>query len=416
MRPGRRPALRAMLMSLAVLAAMSTGCQPADPPAEPAAPQPTGAELVEHGRYLALLGNCAGCHSVRGGADYAGGPALPTPFGRVYAGNLTPDEATGLGQWSADDFWRALHHGRSRDGRPLLPAFPYTSYSHVTRSDSDALFAYLRSLPPVQQARQPHALRFPYGSRWALAAWQWLFFTPADLAADAAARRAMSPSQARGAYLVQGLGHCAACHAPRNWLGAPSAAASGGEMTAQGWYAPSLHPETGRPVAADETVALLKTGQTARGAVLGPMADVVLRSTQHWTDADLQAVADHLAQLPPTRPAAPADAAPAAQLALGRQLYADRCADCHGDEGEGVAGAYPALAGNATVQQPGARNLVQVLHHGGFAPSTATNPRPYGMPPQMLSDAEAAAVASFVRQRWGHRASAVSELELRKLR
>lgn len=405
-----------MRLSLLLLAALLAACQPADPPAAPPAAQPAGAELVEQGRYLALLGNCAGCHSLRGDADYAGGPALATPFGRVYAGNLTPDEATGLGRWSADDFWRALHHGRSRDGRALLPAFPYTSYSHVTRGDSDALFAYLRSLPPVRRANRPHDLRFPYGSRWALAAWQWLFFEPADLAADAARRQDMTPSQARGDYLVQGLGHCAACHAPRNWLGAPSATASGGEMTAQGWYAPSLHPVAGQPVAAAETVALLKTGRTARGAVLGPMAAVVLRSTQHWTDADLQAVADHLAQLPPATPVAPAAAAPAAQLALGSQLYADRCADCHGDEGQGVAGAYPALAGNATVQQPSARNLVQVLHHGGFAPSTAGNPRPYGMPPQMLSDAEAAAVASFVRQRWGHRASAVSELELRKLR
>jgi mono/diheme cytochrome c family protein len=381
-----------------------------------AEPGPPPAEQVARGRELAILGHCAGCHTAPGGAEMAGGAAVRTPFGTAQAGNLTPDDATGLGRWTADDFWRAMHLGRSRDGRALVPAFPYTSYTHVTRDDSDALFAYLRSLPPVTRAPRPHELRFPYGTRWALAAWQWLFFTPADLRADAAARAALTPSQARGAYLVQGLGHCAACHAPRNVFGAPARRASGGEMPLQGWYAPSLHPSAAQPVAADEIVALLKTGQTARSTVLGPMAGVVFGSTQHWSEPDLRAVADFLATLPPEAPAPPAAAAPAAVLDQGRRLYADRCADCHGARGEGAPGAYPALAGNPTVQQALPHNLVRVLRHGGFAPATAGQPRPYGMPPQTLSDAETAAVLSFIRQSWGHRADAVSELDVLKLR
>jgi mono/diheme cytochrome c family protein len=403
-----------LLATLGLVAACTPGDSAAPLPA--AEPPAASAAQLERGQRLAVLGNCAGCHSTPEGAPYAGGAALRTPFGRVYAGNLTPDRDTGLGLWSADDFWRALHHGRGRDGRALLPAFPYTSYTHVTREDSDALFAYLRSLPPVQQRARAHELRFPYGSRWALAAWQWLFFEPADLPAEAARRRALPPEVARGDYLVNGLGHCAACHAPRNRFGAPGAESRGGEMPGQGWYAPSLHPVAGQAHAPDETVALLKAGQTDRDTVLGPMALVVLQSTQHWPEADLRAVAAYLGTLAPQPAPPPAAPAPPAVLELGQRLYGERCADCHGERGQGVPGAYPALAGNATVQQPDIRNLVRVLRLGGFAPSTATHPRPYGMPPQNLSDAQLAAVLSHLRQSWGNRAAAVSELDVLQLR
>ena len=391
------------------------------------APPPPGAaasNLVEQGRELALIGNCAGCHTARGGKAYAGGDALPTPFGTAYAGNLTPDDTTGLGRWTADDFWAALHHGRGRDGRALVPAFPYTSYTHVTRAHSDALWAYLRSLAPVQQPKRPHALRFPYGTQLALRAWQWLFFSPADPLAEAQARSALTPSQTRGAYWVQGLGHCGACHAPRNALGAPGAQLTGGEMPQQGWYAPSLHrvasQALGTAANLEEQMRLLKTGQTAHAAALGPMAGVVAQSTQHWPDNELRAVVDYLQTLPPQPGAAPAPPASPAVLQAGQRIYEDRCADCHGKTGQGAAGAgsavYPALAGNATVLHPNPRNLVQVLRHGGFAPTTAGQPRPYGMPPMMLSDADTAAVLTYIRQSWGQRAAAVSELDVLRLR
>ena len=404
---------RAAGLALAVL--LLAGCAPPESSGPPATgTAPNDAALVARGRELALLGNCAGCHTAPGGAPYAGGVAIPTPFGPTHAGNLTPDADTGLGRWTAQDFWRALHEGRSRDGRALVPTFPYTSYTHVRREDSDALFAYLRSLPAVRQPNRPHALRFPFGSAIALRAWQWLFFEPADLAADEAARRALPAPAARGAYLVQGLGHCGACHAPRNAFGVPAATLTGGEMPLQGWHAPSLHPQDGTPGHADELRALLHAGQTARSTVLGPMADVVYRSMQHWPAQDLAAVADYLAQLPPETAA---DAAPAAaaQLERGRTVYIAQCADCHGREGEGAGLAYPALAGNPTVLQPTPRNLVQVLRFGGFAPVTAANPRPYGMPPVPLPDADTAAVLSYIRQTWGNRAGAVSALDVLKL-
>lgn len=397
------------VIAVLVAAAVVLGAGPREVASRSAAASvPAGPEQIARGAYLATLGNCAGCHTRPGGEPYAGGRGLPTPFGTVYAGNLTPDDTTGLGRWSADDFWRALHEGRSRDGRHLVPAFPYASFTHVVRDDSDALFAYLRSLPPVQRANTPHGLRFPYNTELAMAAWQWLHFTPADPAASA--------TWSRGAYLVQGLGHCAACHAPRNALGATSGELSGGQVAGQAWYAPSLHPAAGRGDAA-ELAALLRDGRTDRDSLSGPMASVVYRSLQHWHADDLQAVADHLAGLP-ARPATAETPppAPTSVLALGRRLYDKRCADCHGERGQGAAGAYPALAGNPTVLQPTARNLVQVMREGGFAPATAGHPRPYGMPPQDLSNAELAAMASYVRQSWGNRASAVSELQVMQLR
>jgi cytochrome c553 len=371
-------------------------------PAPPRAPETLPAE-VARGAYLARVGNCAGCHTAPGGADLAGGVGIPTPFGTVYAGNLTPDPGTGLGRWRADDFWRALHEGRSRDGRRLAPAFPYPSYTHLTRADSDALFAYLRSLPAVVQPQRAHSLRFPFGTQAALAVWQALSFTPGDPAAV----------MDRGEYLVRGLGHCGECHAPRNRWGAAAATLDGGVMPAQGWYAPPLRPPAGRPLDVDATVQLLRSGRHAGGTASGPMAGVVGRSTQHWQDADLRAAAAYLAALPPLRAATgPIARAPAASLALGRRLYADRCADCHGAGGQGVPGVYPPLAGNPTVLAPEVHNLVQLLRHGGFAPSTRENPRPYGMPPQDLTVTETTALINHLRQAWAPHAGAVAETEV----
>jgi mono/diheme cytochrome c family protein len=383
-------------------------------PAEAAAVPSSDAEQVARGAYLARLGNCAGCHTARGGVAYAGGRGLPTPFGTVYAGNLTPDPATGLGPWSADDFWRALHLGRSRDGRLLTPAFPYTEFTQVVRADSDALFAYLRSLRPVHQPNRPHELRFPYNTQAAQAVWRALYFRPASFRPEPG----RSAEWNRGAYLVRGLGHCAACHAPRNALGATrdAEALAGGRMPMQPWYAPALGLAGSHDAMPADVVAVLKTGIWARGSAGGPMAEVVFNSTQHWSDADLQAAARYLQDLPAAPAPGPAAAAPPEQMALGAQLYTRHCADCHGRRGEGVPGAYPPLAGNPSVRQATPANLVQAVLHGGFPPATAGNPQPYGMPPLPLQDAEIAAVLSFVRQSWGGSAGAVSALDVAKLR
>ncbi len=403
-----------LAMSVAVAVVIGLGVVLTDDPSlreAPGAPSPVPlAERVQRGAYLATVGNCAGCHTAPGGAPYAGGRPLATPFGAVVAGNLTPDPTHGLGAWTADDFWRALHHGRGRDGRRLLPVFPYLNTTHVRREDSDALYAYLQSLPPVAQANAPHALRFPYNTQAALAVWQALFFRPGSPSPDA--QDSADPVR-RGAYLVQGLGHCAACHAPRNAWGAHGLALTGGDMPGHGWYAPSLHPLQGLGTTEADLVALLRDGVNRQGSVAGPMASVVHRSTQHWRAEDLQAVARYLAQLPPEpAPRAAADEGSARLLALGGRLYEQHCADCHGAQGQGASPAYPPLAGNPSVLQPSARNLARVIQQGGFAPSTAGHPRPYGMPPHRFSDTEMAALLTHLRRSWGHQASTVDEVEV----
>lgn len=415
--PPRRFAIAAATLLVLAAAAGCGGGRVSEPgpstlPSSPAAAAASDDEQVRRGAYLARVANCAGCHQEPGRTDWSGGRALVTPFGTVHAGNLTPDDETGLGRWSADDFWRAMHEGRSRDGRRLVPAFPYTSYTRMSRADSDALHAFLRTLPPVKRSRPEHQLRFPFGTQAALTAWQWLWFEPGGSGPPPQADAAPG-SVARGRYLVEGPGHCLECHAPRNRFGVPGREASGGSMPGEGWWAPSLHPSSG--IGEAELVELLRDGRHRLGSASGPMASVVFRSTQYWTDLDLSAVARYLMSLPPAPPLSPVVDAPPEVMSRGRRLYAERCASCHGDRGEGLAGVYPPLAGNPGVVQPSVANLVQMLRHGGFAPATRGNPLPYGMPPQDLNREEQAAVITFLRQGLGHRASAVTPLDLLNL-
>ena len=376
------------------------------------------AAQVARGAYLARAGNCAGCHTERGGAAYAGGTGIATPFGTVYAGNLTPDPTTGLGAWDADAFWRAIHNGRSRDGRLLYPAFPYPNFTRVTRDDADALFAYLQSLPAVARPNTPHALRWPYRLEPALAVWRALYFRPGVETVDAS----RPPDWNRGRYLVEGLGHCGACHSARNALGAVVGTLGGGLIPVQNWYAPALDAAEEAGVAdwpVGEVVELLKTGRTDRAAVAGPMADVVYRSTQHLNDADLAAVAVYLKSLPPRpSPRSGPVAIDPALGARGQALYGRHCAGCHGDEGQGAPGAYPALAGNRAVALASPANLVKIVVGGGYLPATAGNPRPFGMPPfgAVLDDTEIAAVLTYVRSAWGLHAAPVSALDVLQLR
>lgn len=377
-------------------------------------------ELIARGAYLARAGNCMACHTARGGAEYAGGRAIDTPFGAVYSPNLTPD-ATGIGRWSSAEFWRAMHNGRSKDGRLLYPAFPYTSYTLVTREDSDALYAYLHSRPAVPQPNRDHALRFPYNTQAALAVWRALYFEPARFTPDST----QTASWNRGAYLTQGLAHCSACHSPRDgWGGIDSARTlAGGLMPVQNWYAPALTSPHEAGVAdwsPQHIVQLLKTGTAPGAMVAGPMAEVVLHSTQHLSDADLGAMAAYLQRLPGTAPTTPKPVAatPSPLAPLGAKVYEQHCVACHGDAGQGVPNAYPALAGNRAVTLANTANLVQVVLKGGYAPATAGNPRPYGMPPYMLelNDREVAAVLTHLRSAWGNQAPAVSELDVNRLR
>ncbi|MDH4415782.1 MAG: c-type cytochrome [Acidovorax sp.] len=378
-------------------------------------------ELVQRGEYLARVGNCMACHTMQGGAQFAGGRGIDTPFGVVHSSNLTPDKAHGIGNWTSAEFWRAMHHGRSKDGRLLYPAFPYTNYTQVTREDSDAIFAYLQSLPAVAESNRAHALRFPYSSQVALGVWRALFFTPGAPQSEPA----QTAEYNRGAYLVNGLGHCTACHTPRNALGATTDAKAftGGLIPVQNWYAPALNVATEAGVKewkTEDVVALLKTGVAPHGSVLGPMAEVVFRSTQYLTDADASAMAVYLQALPQQVRKAPAAvvAPPSSAMARGGKVYEQHCAQCHGDQGQGESGAFPALTGNRAITLADPTNLVRVVLQGGYLPATAGNPYPHGMPPfqQFLSDEEVAAVTTFVRNSWGNQAPGVGTIEVYRAR
>ncbi len=393
-----------------------------DSPVAEAAATPA---LIERGAYLARTGNCMGCHTEPGGPAYAGGRGIPTPFGAIYAPNLTPDVETGLGAWRKSEFWRAMHNGRSRDGRLLYPAFPYPNYTRVRRDDADAIFAFLKSLPAVSKAHRRHDLRFPFDRPFALAVWRALYFRVEEPGANAMADAEHDAEWARGAYLVEGLGHCNACHASRNALGAASSTLdlAGGLIPVQNWYAPSLTSALEAGVAEWDTqqiVDLLQSGVSARGAVLGPMGEVVAGSTQYLSSDDARAMARYLKALPPSVVvrSEPAGILPARVDTPGSRLYATHCADCHGAAGEGVSGIYPALAGNRALLMHTPANLVHVVLEGGFPPATARNPRPFGMPPfaNELSDEQVAHLLTHVRGSWGNRGAAVSTLDVANFR
>lgn len=377
--------------------------------------------LIARGEYLAAVGDCASCHTRQGGPRYAGGRVLATPFGNVPAPNITPDRETGLGEWSFEDFWQALHRGIGRQGALLYPVFSYTSFTKVTRDDALAIFAYLQSLPAEHQPSKPTELAFPYSVRHTLKAWRALYFREGEYQPDPA----QSAEWNRGAYLVQGLGHCNECHAPRDALGGSQSVPTlaGGQIPAQNWYAPDLSMQANGGLAgwsAQDIVDLLKTGHSTRGTAFGPMADVVVQSTQHMHEDDLRAIATYLQSLPP-RAAPQANTSPLDTkpiLARGSQVYAERCADCHGKNGEGVAGIYPPLSGNSSVNEPTGINAIRAVLLGGFAPVTAGNPRPYSMPPfaQQLSDSDVAAVVTYIRRSWANQASPVLERDVIKYR
>lgn len=378
-------------------------------------------DALSEGQYLVTAGDCASCHTARNGKPMAGGRVVPTPFGAIPSPNLTPDAETGLGQWTADDFYKALHSGISHDGSSLYPAFPFTSYTKVTRADSDAMFAYLKSLPAVHNPATPNTLRWPYRMRSLMGSWRLMYFDEGEYQPDAKQSRQWN----RGAYLVQGLGHCNECHANRNSFGAMVSEPflAGGLVPVQNWYAPdlSMGQEGGLAGWSEaDVVALLKTGRSSKGTALGPMAEVVLKSTQHLTDDDLSAIAVYLKSLPP-RPAVKqrgnaVDAATVAQS--GQKVYAQHCAACHAADGRGKGEAYPALDRNASVVEPTGINAIRIVLSGGFAPATAGNPRPYSMPPfsQVLSDDDAAAVVTYIRHAWSNRASSVSPADVRAYR
>jgi mono/diheme cytochrome c family protein len=404
----------------------------------------TDAALIEQGRYLATAGDCISCHTRPKGVPFAGGLPITTPFGVIYSANITPDVTTGIGAWSEREFARALHEGIAADGRNLYPAFPYTAYTKVTDQDVRAIYAYLSSLAPVRYTPPASELRFPFNSRSLLVGWNLLYLQPGRYVTDPA----KSAEWNRGAYLVQGLGHCGACHTPRNLLGGertPEALAGGAyldeisdevindrvapmdEHTVRLWSAPNLtQASTGLAAwTVDEIVAYLKSGHNARAGAFGPMSVVIARGTSHLSAEDIRAMAVYLKSLPPAQQqqSQPDEE----RRRAGEIVYTTRCGDCHQSTGLGMprsanadpSKTAPPLAGNPTLQAPNPATLINLVLYGAHeaVPGSESWPKMSGFELSVgLDDEQIAALCTYVRSSWGNRAGPVDAAAVAKQR
>ena len=403
----------------------------------------TEASLIEQGRYLATAGDCISCHTRPKGVPFAGGLPLTTPFGVIYSANITPDLATGIGTWSEQQFAHALHEGIAADGQHLYPAFPYTAYTKVTDQDVHAIYAYLRSLKPVRYTPPPNELRFPFSVRGLLAGWNLLYLQAGRYVPD----RARSAEWNRGAYLVQGLGHCGACHTPRDPLGGErtSRALSGSayldeitdeviddrltpmdEHTVRLWSAANLtQASTGLAAwSVDEIAAYLKSGHNARAGAFGPMSLVIANSTTHLSAEDIRAMAVYLKSLPPAAP--PEQSQPDEERRrAGEIVYTTRCGDCHQSTGLGMprdrnadpSKTAPPLAGNPALQAPSPATLINVMLYGAHEAvlSSESWPKMSGFELSVgLDDEQIAALCTYVRSSWGNRAGPVDSADVAK--
>jgi mono/diheme cytochrome c family protein len=372
-------------------------------------------DLVARGKYLAVLGDCAGCHTRPGGAPYAGGLGLGSSFGTIYTANITSDPKAGIGSWSADQFWRAMHEGRRNDGAHLYPAFPYPYFTHVTRADSDALRAYLLTVPASSYTPPPNKLLFPVNIRGTMTIWNALFFR----AEPFKGRADQSAEWNRGAYLVTGLGHCGACHTPKNLLQADSRSKplQGGKI--EDWFAPDLDgsPRGLAGWSQDDVVEFRKTGRNAHSNGGASMGSVLIHSTTQMTDEDRRDIAIYLKSLPPSD-APRSRGAGADTMAEGGAIYRDQCSACHGGDGAGEPRLFPALRNNANVQQSNPTTMVRYILTGTQTTATGPAPTPFAMPAfaWKLDDREVAAVATYVRNSFGNSAPPVSASEVANLR
>lgn len=373
------------------------------------------AAQIARGRYLARAADCAACHTAPDGAPFAGGVKLTSAFGTFYGTNITPDPRHGIGNWSADDFYRALHDGVSPDGQ-LYPAMPYTSYRQMSREDSDALYAYLMSIPPMPVANRDPELSFPFNLRFGVRFWKWLFLK--DALPDAS--QGHSADWNRGRYLANALGHCAECHSPRGAFGQLDTAKTlaGGALGRV--VAPDITPAAlaQRGWNGADLQTFLTGGEAPQGSAFGEMHPVVQLSTQYLTRDDLRAMSAYLLGDQPPSAQTPVVSADMTPFAAGRSVYLAVCAGCHGAEGAGKPHVTVAMRGNSTVRQHDPRNLLVSVLDGVNAQDFPGLERMQDMPgfAGMLSDKDVAQLANYLRAQWGGQPADVSADQVRKLR
>jgi mono/diheme cytochrome c family protein len=414
-----RARLRQSGLAIGILALLGTGiAYAATVTKDETAHNGQAYDEIARGRYLAILGDCAACHNDPGGKPYAGGEPIDTPFGIVASANITPDLETGIGGWSDDDFVTALQQGKGKGDVHLYPAMPYPYFAKMSRDQILAIRASLDTLEPVHQEVRTDDLPFPFKYRVGMVFWNALFFdrTPFEPSAD------KSAVWNRGAFIVEGPGHCAACHTPKNFLGGDETRDELQGATLQGWFASDLTSDQRGGMAdwsPDDIVAYLKTGRNQHAAATGTMADVIRDSTARMRDSDLQAIATYLNDLAaPQKPAAQPVATSDPAMRAGQAIYVDNCEACHAANGAGVPNLIPPLKDSPVVQSLDPTTLARVVLHGTQNVATAQAPTGPSMPAMgwKLTDQQAAAVLTYVRNSWSNAAPAVDAGAVSKLR
>jgi mono/diheme cytochrome c family protein len=396
--------------------AVSASLLPTELLTQPIPDSTTNAAQLKRGQYLVAAGDCMSCHLREGGEPLAGGLGLKTPFGVIYAPNITSDKQTGIGNWTPDQFYRAMHDGIDDDGANLYPAFPYPWFRLISRADDDAILAYLKTTPAVNYTPPKNNLTFPLNFRTAVKGWNLLYLRSDDFQTN--------PNQSadwnRGAYLVNGLGHCGGCHTPKNALGADKSKLELHGGTLENWVAPDLtgNERTGLGGWSVADIAeYLATGRNQHAGAGGPMADVITYSTSLMNDEDRHAMAVYLKSQ--VASAAVSHSAPdTGAMRRGAEIYSDACASCHLENGAGQPKYFPPLGSNAMLQQSDPIGLEHLILAGTRIGISADRPSPMTMPSfaWKLSNQEIADVSTYLRNSWGNQASSVTASEVRDAR
>ncbi|WP_354239212.1 cytochrome c [Bradyrhizobium sp. LA2.1] len=372
---------------------------------------------IERGRYLSILSDCAGCHTVPGGKPFSGGRPIETPFGNIISPNVTPDLETGIGAWSDDQFDAAVRKGIGRTGAHLYPAMPYNAYTRMSRDDVMAIRAYLTSLEPVRNSRNADTLPFPFNIRSTMIVWNALYFTAGEYKPEPT----KSAEWNRGKFIVDGPAHCGACHTPKTLLGGDRTDQYLQGANLQGWSAPDItnNRRTGLGSwTADDVALYLKTGHNRATAATGPMAEAVELSTSRMKDEDTKAIATYLKSLPGNADEATLAPMDTNIMAAGGAIYRDQCSACHGIEGKGVPHLFPALAESTMARSNDPATAIRIVLRGARSVGTMAEPTAPGMPSYgwQLDDREIAAVLSYIRNSWGGATTPIDAKDVTRVR
>ena len=374
-------------------------------------------ETIARGQALVVAGDCISCHTTDPAKPFAGGKRIDTPFGAIYSPNITPDRDTGIGAWSEQDFYRALRSGVAPDGSRYYPAFPYPNFSKLTREDILAIRAYLATLAPVQNKAPPPSLRFPLNFRAVMRVWNFFFFRPGILEPD----QQKGTDWNRGRYLVEALGHCGACHTPKNLLGADKRGHAYGGSLVDDWFAPRLDgaERSGlKSWSVEDIVEYLQSGRNARSHAGGLMAEVVVNSTSKMGEADIRGIAFYLKSLPAGAPEVTVPAPTDAEMKTGKEVYSHNCIACHEVDGSSSPRVYPPLNGNALLQSTDPASTLRIILDGAQTVTTPRAPNTGSMPgyAKQLSDQQVADVTNYIRNSWGNAAPVVTADQVARAR